>query len=298
MAPLAVFGISSDGLNLMVNLLLLFLVVFWLALVYWTFSDARRRIADPMIVGCATAASVFPFAGTIVYMIVRPPEYLEDVRERELEIAAAEVRLAAVENLTCAYCNYEIERSFLRCPSCLRRLKEPCTTCGKPLAPGWKICPYCESEIGHAPPQPRRRERPAAAAPAPGGQRRTAAPGGQRKAAASGGQRQPAASGAQRQPAGGERRVAPGGKRPPAVAVEDGGQRRARKAGPAPDAQRPSPVAERPPAEAQKDRPPAGKRQNRPGTPAAKRSASPPDPDAVTAEQPAARPRTRPPSAG
>ena len=47
-----------------------------------------------MLVGCATAASLFPFVGTVIYLIVRPPEYLEDVRERELEIAAAEARLA------------------------------------------------------------------------------------------------------------------------------------------------------------------------------------------------------------
>jgi hypothetical protein len=81
---LAVFGINSDGLNTAVQLLILFLVVIWLALIYYTYADARRRIADPMLIGCATAASLFPFVGTIVYMIVRPPEYLEDVREREL----------------------------------------------------------------------------------------------------------------------------------------------------------------------------------------------------------------------
>ena len=63
--------------------------VIWLALIYWTFADARRRIADGMLVACATIASFFPFIGTIVYMIVRPPEYLEDVHERDLEIQAA-----------------------------------------------------------------------------------------------------------------------------------------------------------------------------------------------------------------
>ncbi len=171
MGPLlAVFGITNDGLNLVVNLLLLFLVVMYFALVWWTYSDAQRRIEDPMIVACATAASLFPFVGTIVYLIVRPPEYLEDVRERELEIAAAEARLASVEHKACPYCSYEIERSFLVCPSCMHRLKEPCTTCGKPLDQRWKVCPYCEAEVGAAPaqPQPRRerrprRERPAAA---------------------------------------------------------------------------------------------------------------------------------------
>src|ERR687886_764102 len=84
MGLIAMFGIENSGLALAVNLLLLFLVVIWLALVYWTWSDAHRRIADPMLVACATAASLFPFIGTVVYLIVRPPEYLDDVREREV----------------------------------------------------------------------------------------------------------------------------------------------------------------------------------------------------------------------
>ena len=157
MALLAIFGITNDGLNLAVNLLLLFLVVLWIALVFWTHSDAKRRIADPMLVGCATVAAFFPFVGTIVYMVVRPPEYLEDVHERELEIAAAEARLAAAHEHACPYCEYPVERAFLRCPSCLRRLKEPCGTCGKPLDPRWKICPYCETEVPDKAPQQRRR---------------------------------------------------------------------------------------------------------------------------------------------
>jgi hypothetical protein len=152
----AIFGIENDGLNLAVNLLILFLVVIWLALVYWTYADARRRIADHLLVACATAASLFPFVGTVVYLIVRPPEYLDDVRERELEIAAAQARLASMEHMSCQYCGFEIERSFLRCPSCLRRLKEPCHVCGKPLDPRWKICPYCEAEVGQVPAEARR----------------------------------------------------------------------------------------------------------------------------------------------
>jgi hypothetical protein len=167
MGLIAMFGIENSGLALAVNLLLLFLIVIWLALVYWTWSDARQRIADPMLVACATAASLFPYIGTIVYLIVRPPLYLEDVRERDLEIAAAQARLAQLEHQHCQYCGFETEKSFLRCPSCLRRLKEPCTVCGKPLDPRWKICPYCEAEVGQA--AEGRRPRPRRAAAAAGG---------------------------------------------------------------------------------------------------------------------------------
>ena len=78
MGALAVFGITNDGLNLAVNLLLLASSCSTWRSIYWTYADAKRRVDDPMLVGCATAASFFPFIGTIVYMIVRPPEFIED----------------------------------------------------------------------------------------------------------------------------------------------------------------------------------------------------------------------------
>ena len=59
----AVFGIDSAGLNTAVKLLVLFLVVIYVALIYYTYADARRRIEDPMLIGCADAASLFPFVG-------------------------------------------------------------------------------------------------------------------------------------------------------------------------------------------------------------------------------------------
>ena len=132
----AVFGIHNNGINLAVKLVILFLAVIWIALIYWTYSDARRRIADPLVIGCATATAFFPFVGTIVYMIVRPPEYLEDVRERELEMQAAEARLAEFGYHLCPHCDAEVEKDFLRCPNCMRKLKDPCRT----AASRWTPC--------------------------------------------------------------------------------------------------------------------------------------------------------------
>jgi hypothetical protein len=40
----------------------------------------------------------------------------------------------------------------------MRKLKDPCPVCSKPLDPNWKICPFCEAEVG-APPPPQRRPR-------------------------------------------------------------------------------------------------------------------------------------------
>ncbi len=145
---LAIFGITNSGLNLAASLFLLMLIVLWLALIVYTFLDARRRIGDPFLVACATIASFFPFIGTAVYAIVRPPEYLEDAHERELEIRAAELRVRQLKDQSCPNCEYPVEKNFLRCPNCERRLKDPCPTCGKPVDPRWTLCPYCESTLG------------------------------------------------------------------------------------------------------------------------------------------------------
>jgi hypothetical protein len=143
--PVALFGITNDGLNLFVNLVVLFLVVVWIALIVWTYLDARRRLEDPVLIGASTVASFFPFVGTIVYSILRPPEFLEDAHERELDIRASELRVRQLEEQSCPNCGFPIERSYLRCPSCRARVKDPCESCGKPIDPRWALCPYCEA---------------------------------------------------------------------------------------------------------------------------------------------------------
>jgi Double zinc ribbon len=160
---IAIFGIDNDGLNLAANLFVIGLVVIWLALIVWTYLDARRRIEDPVLVACATAASLFPFIGTFVYSILRPPEFLEDAKERELEIKAAELRVRQLSELTCPNCHHPVEKNFLRCPHCQRRLKDPCESCGKPVDPRWALCPYCETVLPGA--RQRRPEREPAPKP-------------------------------------------------------------------------------------------------------------------------------------
>ena len=222
----ALFGISNDGLNLVVNLLVLALVVVYFALVAWTYFDARRRMKDPVLVASSVGASfVFPFIGTVVYSILRPPEFLEDEHERKLEIRAAELRVKQLTEQSCPKCEFPVEKTFLRCPSCRARLKDPCASCGKPVDPRWALCPYCEKPIQRAAPERRAptrearpQERPSrerqAREPRPASEQRRAAAGSRgsskqakrpaeqqrRKAGASGGRRAPARTGSAEKP--------------------------------------------------------------------------------------------------
>jgi hypothetical protein len=129
------------------NLAIFFVVVFWLASTYWVYKDARRRIEDPWLVGMATLLGLVPpFIGPLVYLFFRPPEYLEDIRERELEIRAMEERLSGRES-HCPVCRAAVEPEFLICPVCTTKLRQACVTCKAPLEPLWQVCPYCETPI-------------------------------------------------------------------------------------------------------------------------------------------------------
>jgi hypothetical protein len=41
----------------------------------------------------------------------------------------------------------------------MRRLKERCYSCSKPVDPAWKLCPFCEAETQTPPPSATRRRR-------------------------------------------------------------------------------------------------------------------------------------------
>jgi hypothetical protein len=95
-----VFGLESGPLNVGLSLFALGLVCLDLALVYWVFRDSRHRVDDALLVACAViAALIFPFVGTVIYAIVRPPEFLEDAYEREVSIQANEALVKTLGEL-------------------------------------------------------------------------------------------------------------------------------------------------------------------------------------------------------
>lgn len=135
--------VTSPLYTLVTRLCGLFSIVFWIALVFWTYRDAARRGAMAWL--WALAALIFPVAGWVIYLVVRPPEFIADARERDLEIQAKEAALAR-EYETCPACYKPVEPDFLICPSCMKKLKKPCVECGKALKLSWGVCPYCKTK--------------------------------------------------------------------------------------------------------------------------------------------------------
>ena len=57
------------------------------------------------------------------------------------------------------HCDEMVGSSYLRCPHCMSKLRDPCGSCGRPLDPEWLLCPYCEAEIPGVTPSPEDQER-------------------------------------------------------------------------------------------------------------------------------------------
>ncbi len=118
------------------------LILIWLSFVYWTYRDAKLRNTSAIF--WAIVVFVLNYLGLILYLILRPPEYIDDVLERELEIRRMDQLLnEKVER--CPACGKPVSKDFLICPYCRKKLKNSCINCDKPLQLDWKVCPYCKT---------------------------------------------------------------------------------------------------------------------------------------------------------
>ena len=137
----------STGFVIARNLVVVFAVVFWLALAFWVHKDARRRVQDPFLRFLGTVLGLaVPYVGPIVYLLFRPSETLDDVRSRRVELEALEQQLARSLR-DCPVCSSPAEADYIACPVCTTILRQPCATCSAPLEPLWQMCPYCASPV-------------------------------------------------------------------------------------------------------------------------------------------------------
>jgi hypothetical protein len=143
--------LESAEFRLGSQLCLVFLAIFTIALIFWTWRDASRRGAMPWF--WAVVVAFFNMAGWAIYMIVRPPEYEADARERELEILAREAELTRDVG-TCPSCLKPVDSDYLICPYCMKKLKKQCVSCGRALKMSWAVCPYCKTKQQPAPADP------------------------------------------------------------------------------------------------------------------------------------------------
>jgi RNA polymerase subunit RPABC4/transcription elongation factor Spt4 len=119
-----------------------FLAALWLALTFWTWRDIRRRSHDRIVrVLAPLVVLLLSLPGLIIYLILRPPQTIEEEYQDTLE---EEALLSDIEEQPfCPGCGRRVQAEWQLCPHCHTRLRKPCSRCSRLLELPWNICPYC-----------------------------------------------------------------------------------------------------------------------------------------------------------
>ena len=119
-----------------------FVAALWLSLLIWTYRDIRNRTRDNLMrILAVLVVAVLFLPGVIIYLILRPPQTLEEEYQKTLE---EEAMLQAIEeNSICPGCSRRVKEEWVVCPNCHTKLKKACNTCGHLMDLPWNLCPYC-----------------------------------------------------------------------------------------------------------------------------------------------------------
>lgn len=122
-----------------------YLIVLWFALVVWTYRDIGSRSQSVVTQIFATLLSLLFFVpGTLLYMLMRPRNTLDEAFQRSLE---EEYLLQDLEETAlCPSCQRQVSDDYLLCPHCQASLKQPCSSCSQLIKISWPVCPYCGSD--------------------------------------------------------------------------------------------------------------------------------------------------------
>jgi RNA polymerase subunit RPABC4/transcription elongation factor Spt4 len=135
-------GFLNDFLLIATALGAAFLAALWLSLIVWTYRDIRNRVRDPLVrILAALLVAVLFLPGIVVYLILRPPQTMEEEYQHMLE---EEALLQGIEERTaCPGCGRHTANDWIICPNCYTKLMKPCHACDRLMKLSWSLCPYC-----------------------------------------------------------------------------------------------------------------------------------------------------------
>ena len=152
----------AKALTIAAIVLAAYALILGVALLMWTYRDARARTASKALpLAAVLLVATFNLPGFLLYLALRPPEALVDAYGRELESAAFMREIQKPD--ACPECRRSVDSNFVACPYCRTTLQAPCASCERSLRTNWTMCPYCTAPR-YAAPWPERARRAATAA--------------------------------------------------------------------------------------------------------------------------------------
>ena len=133
---------SSDSFIYLLYGLILYIALFWFALVIWVTKDIINRTNNILFQVFAILLVIgLNLPGLLIYLMLRPLQTLDDKYLDEIEMESFEK-----ESKMCRECKSELHKEFEFCPFCGKEIQTKCSHCEKRSDQEFEFCPLCGKE--------------------------------------------------------------------------------------------------------------------------------------------------------
>lgn len=135
-------GLTKIDFNFVWTLLGVVLAIFWFVVLYWVWLDSGDRTSSTLArVGYVLLATLLFIPGLIIYLLIRPPQTIEEIYWADLERRYLKYETSELGD--CPKCGTQLYPGFTYCPNCRLILKVKCPDCGIEMDQNYKYCPSC-----------------------------------------------------------------------------------------------------------------------------------------------------------
>lgn len=135
-------GITKIDFNFVWTLLLIALGIFWVVVLYWVWLDSGDRTSSTGArIGYVLLALLLFIPGLIIYLLIRPPQTIEEIYWADLERRYLKYETAELGD--CPRCGTQLFPGFTYCPNCRLLLKVKCPNCEVEMDKNYQYCPSC-----------------------------------------------------------------------------------------------------------------------------------------------------------
>ena len=138
-------GIASANYNLIGTIFILVAIIFWVVVTSWIWIDSDERTTNKWIRIFYVVIGMIPVLGWIIYLIVRPPETIDEIYWGDLE--RRYLKYEAKDLGDCPQCGTQLYPGYIFCPNCNKRIKTKCSRCGVYVDLDSKYCVHCGNQI-------------------------------------------------------------------------------------------------------------------------------------------------------
>ncbi|MCD4756114.1 hypothetical protein K8R20_00650 [bacterium] len=137
----AVESIAGADYNLLGTLLGIVSLIFWVVVISWIWVDSGERTTSRWMRVFYAFIGIIPVLGWIIYLIVRPPETIDEIYWGDLERRYLKYETSELND--CPRCATQLYPGYIYCPNCKCPLKTKCPQCEVYVSVNYKYCTTC-----------------------------------------------------------------------------------------------------------------------------------------------------------